>query len=289
LEEKEMDEREKGKIKNEEITNEERVKIVKEHYDAAVLTEWERIVDKPEFLLTCRMLDRYIKPGDKVLDIGGGPGRYSFYLAEKGCDVTLFDLSSENINFASKLATEQGLNIQAVCGDARKVNTLVDGKFDHVLLMGPLYHLLEELDRSRAVDAALQLLKTGGVLFAAFISMSGGLVFGLRDVPEQFANPDEERFLVPLVEGNSYGGAAFTQAFFINQHEIVPFMNRFPLEKLHLFGQESVLAPNVHTFVEQPQEVKEAMLDIAEKLCEKEEYLSWSEHLMYVGRKTKED
>jgi len=41
--------------------------------------------------------------------------------------------------------------------------------------------------------------------------------------------------------------------------------------------------------MEQPPEVKKAMLDLAEKLCEKEEYLSWSEHLMYVGRKIEED
>ena len=68
-------------------------KIIREHYDANVLSEWNRIANRPEFLLTCRMLDRYIKPGDSVLDIGGGPGRYSLYLAEKGCDVTLFDLS----------------------------------------------------------------------------------------------------------------------------------------------------------------------------------------------------
>ena len=122
-------------------------------------------------------------------------------------------------------------------------------------------------------------------MFASFISMSGGLVFGLREVPDQFANPDEERFLVPLVSGKNYGGAAFTQAFFINQHEVLPFMSQFKLEKLHLFGQESVLAPNVHKFMEQPAEVKEAMLDIAEKLCEKEEYLSWSEHLMFIGRR----
>ena len=279
-----MSERENEKIKNGEITNEERIKVVQEFYDSQVSYEWDRIADKPEFLLTCRMLDRYIKPGDKVLDIGGGPGRYSFYFAEKGCDVTLVDLSSENINFASKYATEQGLQVHAVCGDARKVTDLVQGQFDHVLLMGPLYHLLEDLDRSRAVDAALQLLKTGGVLFAAFISMSGGLVFGLRDLPEAFADPNEEKFLVPLVEGGNYGGAAFTQAFFINQSEVVPFMNRFPLEKMHLFGQESVLAPNVANFMNQPPDVKEAMLDIAEKLIEKEEYLSWSEHLMYIGR-----
>jgi len=41
--------------------------------------------------------------------------------------------------------------------------------------------------------------------------------------------------------------------------------------------------------MEQPPEVKQAMLDLAEKLCEKEEYLSWSEHLMYIGRKIDEE
>ena len=264
-------------------------KIVKEFYDSQVEVEWNRLDGKPEFLLTCRMLDRYIKPGDRVLDIGGGPGRYSFYLAQRGCDVTLFDLSPENIKFAEKYATEQDIKVHAICGDAREVDTLVQGEFDHVLLMGPLYHLLEDIDRSRAVDSALSLLKQDGILFAAFISMSGGLLFGLRDAPEAISTPEEERFLKPLVEGESFGGAAFTQAFFIHQNEILPFMNRFPLEKLHLFGQESVLAPNVEKFMEQPPEIKEAMLDLAEKLIEKEEYLSWSEHLMYVGRKKAEE
>ena len=263
----------------------EAVKIVRDFYDESVEYEWNRIAGRPEFLLTCRMLDRYIKPGDTVLDIGGGPGRYSLYLAEKGCDVTLFDLSDGNTAFAEKQAAEQGLPIKTVTGDAREADKLAAGPFDHVLLMGPLYHLLEEPDRIKAVEAALRLLKPGGLLFAAFIQMSGGLVFVLREMPEQIIVPDEERFLTPLVEGKSYGGASFTQAFFINQNEVLPFMERFPLEKLHLFGQEGVLAPNEHNFMNQPPEVASALLDLAEKLCEKEEYLSWAEHLMYVGRK----
>ena len=287
-----MEEREK-----EQITNEERVKIVRDFYNCSVQVEWDRIADKPEFLLTCRMLDRYIKPCDTVLDIGGGPGRYSFYLAEKGCDVTLFDLSPENINHVKTRSSEAGVPVKAICGDAREADMIIGNntvrtngeaeQYDHVLLMGPLYHLLEEDDRIKAIKAALRLLKPGGTLFAAFISMSGGLVFMLREVPEQFANPGEQIFLTPLVAGENFGGAAFTQAFFINQHKVLPFMEQFGLEKLHLFGQEGVLAPNVHTFTEQPPEVKEALLDISEKLFEKEEYLSWSEHLMYVGRKEK--
>ena len=260
-------------------------KIVQEHYDGAVHDEWGRIAGRPEFLLTCRMLDRYIMPGDTVLDIGGGPGRYSLYLAEKGCRVTLFDLSPENVKHAKERADEQGKEIGAICGDVRDIDALVQGQFDSVLLMGPMYHLLQERDRINAVQASLRMLRPGGLLFVAFIQMSGGLIYLLREMPEHIMEPDEERFLTPLVEGRGYAGAAFTQAFFINQNEVLPFMSQFPLEKLHLFGQEGVLAPNEHKLMSQPPEVIEAWLDIAEKLCEKEEYLSWSEHLMYVGRK----
>jgi len=287
-EEKEMEERE------EVIENEERIDIVREFYNVSVEAEWGRVVEKPEFLLTTRMMDRYIKPGDSVLDIGGGPGRYSFYLAEKGCDVTLYDLSQENVNHVMKHSFETGIAVKAICGDAREVDAVIGNidsgnaeskQFDHVLLMGPLYHLLEEEDRIKAVDAALSLLKPGGLLFATFISMDGGLVFMLRELPEQFINPDEERFLTPLVNGENYAGSAFTQAFFINRHNLLPFMSQFGMEKLHLFGQEGVLAPNVHTFMEQSPEVKEGLLKISEKLYEKEEYLSWTEHLMYIGCK----
>jgi len=125
----------------------ENIKIVQEFYDSQTEHEWNRIVGRPEFLLTCRMLDRYIKSGDKILDIGGGPGRYSLHLAEKGSDVTLFDLSPENTKFAGERAAEKGLDIKTIAGDAREADKLVREQFDHVLLMGPMYHLLEEQDR----------------------------------------------------------------------------------------------------------------------------------------------
>ncbi|MDR0293903.1 MAG: methyltransferase domain-containing protein [Oscillospiraceae bacterium] len=261
------------------------VQTVRDFYDRSVEAEYNRIAGRPEFFLTCRYIDRYIKPGDTVLDIGGGPGRYALYLARKGCAVTLLDLSGENVSFAAERAREQNLALRALQGDAREADTLAEGPFDHVLLMGPLYHLLEEAGRVQAVHAALRLLKPGGLLFASFISMGGGLVFLLRELPGQIIDPDEERFLIPLTEGRSYGGAAFTQAFFINQNEVLPFMERFSVEKLHLFGQEGVLAPNEKTVMAQPPEVVAAWTDLAEKLCEKEEYLSWAEHLMYIGRK----
>ena len=79
--------------------------IVKKFYDETVNNEWERLDHhKVEFELSKRYMNRYIKPNDKVLDLGGGPGKYSLYLAERGCDVTLADLSPKNVDFALKKA-----------------------------------------------------------------------------------------------------------------------------------------------------------------------------------------
>jgi SAM-dependent methyltransferase len=234
------------------------------------------------------MLDRYIKPGDKILDIGGGPGRYTFYLAEKGCDVTLFDLSPENIKFAGEKSVELNLPVKAVCGDARSVDTFVTGQFDHVLLMGPMYHLLEETDRIKSVNAALNLLKPGGVIFVSFISTFAGMVYCMKFVPEAVTFEIEDEFIKDVIAQKSHRGDkgnTFTRSYMTDQREILPFMSRFDLEKLHLFGQESIMSPCESNIMSQSKEIVGAWLDLCEKLWDREDLLSWSEHLMYVGRK----
>ena len=259
-------------------------KIIKGYYDASVEAEWGRIDNRPEFLITCRYIRRYVKPGDSVLDIGGGPGRYSLWLAGMGCDVTLLDLSPENIRFAKAKAVEAGLSLRVAQGDARRADELVDGPFDHVLLMGPLYHLLEESGRIQAVDAGLRLLKPGGTLFASFINVFAGMIYAMKFAPEILLDENETEFCQTVLADKSFAGMAFTQAFFISQKEVLPFMAQFPLEKLHLFGQEGITSPCESNLMSGSKEVADAWLDIAEKLAQREDLLSWSEHLMYVGR-----
>lgn len=263
----------------------ENITAVKDFYNNAVQSEWSRIDNRPEFLLTCRMLDRYIKPDNKVLDIGGGPGRYSMYLAKKGCDVTLFDLSPENTKFAAERAAEQGLLIKTITGDAREADKLASGQYDHILLMGPMYHLLEEKDRVITVKAALNLLKPGGIIFVSFINLFAGMIYFMKEAPAGIILDSETLYLTCVTGQKTYTGNAFTKAVFMEQNEILPFMGQFPLEKLHLFGQESITPPCEGNIMSQPQNIIDSWLDICEKLWEREELLSWSEHLMYVGRK----
>ncbi|MDR2533067.1 MAG: class I SAM-dependent methyltransferase [Oscillospiraceae bacterium] len=264
--------------------------IVKAHYDADPQKEWDRLAGgKFEFRLASHYMEKHIKPSDSVLDIGGGPGRYSIWLAQKGCDVTLLDLSEQSIEFARNKAADYGVSIKTFTGDARYIsaNPKLAKKYDHVLIMGPLYHLVDESDRTGVVRGVISHLKKGGKLFASFISIIGGMVFMLREFPELITLPAEQHFVDALVGGRSYGGDGFTRAFFAYPDSIVPFMEQFPLKKLHLFAQEGISSPFVHRIMPLKQEAIDEWFRISLAVCEKEEFLAYAEHLMYVGEKTK--
>lgn len=97
------------------------IEAVKAFYDENPQKEWERFDTHPsEFFITTKMMERLIRPGEHILDIGGGPGRYSIYFAQRGCDVTLLDLSEGNAAFAREKAAQMGLPLKTFVGDARE-------------------------------------------------------------------------------------------------------------------------------------------------------------------------
>ncbi|MCL2018993.1 MAG: class I SAM-dependent methyltransferase [Oscillospiraceae bacterium] len=264
--------------------------IVKAHYDADPQKEWDRLAGgRFEYRIATRYMEKYIEPGDSVLDIGGGPGRYSIWLANRGCDVTLFDLSEQNIEFARSKAAEYNVDFKTIAGDARYIsaNPKLARKYDHVLIMGPLYHLVDENDRISSLRGALSRLKKGGKLFASFISHIGGMVFMLRECPELITLPAERPFIDALINGRSYGGDGFTRAFFAYPDSVLPFMEQFPLKKLHFFGQEGISSPFFNRIMPLSREAVDEWFRISLAVCEKPEFLSYSEHLMYIGEKTK--
>ncbi len=128
------------------------IDAVRKNYDLNAQKEWERLGGFSfEFEIAKRYLKKFMR-GKSVLDIGGGPGRYSVYLAELGYDVTLVDLSEGNVELAKRKFEEYGVNAEAHVCDARDLSALELGKFDNVLLMGPLYHLSAVSDRDKCVE-----------------------------------------------------------------------------------------------------------------------------------------
>jgi len=267
------------------------IEETKKYYDENSVKEWERLDNHPfEFMFTTYVMDKYIKPVDKILDIGGGPGRYSIYYAKKGCDVTLVDLSDGNIALAKAKAREQNVDFPMFSANCLDIGNMEFGEYDHVFLMGPLYHLVNKEDRVRAVKLAIERLKPGGTLYCSFILDFAGLIYDLKNGPgfleEDLGDPAKRKLIESIVTGTEYTGPAFTSACFINQKQIEPFMEQFHLEKLHLFGQEGILTLNEHQVKQFPKYEYDLWVKTAKQLLDVPELLAFSEHAMYVGKKT---
>jgi ubiquinone/menaquinone biosynthesis C-methylase UbiE len=127
-----------------------------------------------ERVRTQAVLDRVLpEPPLDVLDVGGGTGVHSAWLAERGHRVTLVDAMAEHVDQAAARG-----GFAAVVGDARALEHGDEG-FDAVLLLGPLYHLTEPADRATALAEARRVLRPGGVLFAGAVSYAASLLDGV--------------------------------------------------------------------------------------------------------------
>ena len=136
---------------------------------------------KLEGIRTKEIIERYLQQGNlEILDIGGGAGYYSFWLQEKGHNVTLVDLSPRNIELVRKHSETSGRALKKFeTGDAVNLNFSKE-QFDIVLMLGPLYHLTDRAERIMALSEALRVLKPKGILLAAIISRYASLIDGFK-------------------------------------------------------------------------------------------------------------
>jgi ubiquinone/menaquinone biosynthesis C-methylase UbiE len=147
--------------------------------------ERDRLAGGPGALELARtqvLLERYLPPPPAVVaDVGGGPGRYAVWLAERGYHVHLVDpvpLHVEQARSAARGRPGAAL-ASADVGDARALR-LSDASADAVLLLGPLYHLPERVERLQALAEARRVCRPGGVVIVAAISRFASTLDGLR-------------------------------------------------------------------------------------------------------------
>lgn len=118
-------------------------------YDAIAAREADRLRMHPiERALTLDAIRTHIKPaGAKVADIGGATGGYAFPLADLGALVHLRDIAPRLIAIAAAEQDKRSLESRAqlasiAVGSALDELFSAEEKFDAVLLLGPLYHLV---------------------------------------------------------------------------------------------------------------------------------------------------
>jgi SAM-dependent methyltransferase len=120
-------------------------------------------------------------PPARVLDVGGATGVYAGWLAGLGYQVDLVDPVPWHVATAARLP-----GVAARVGDARQLDAPA-GSADAVLLLGPLYHLVDRDDRLTALAEAARVVRPGGVVIAAAITryapLHEGLARGRLDDP----------------------------------------------------------------------------------------------------------
>lgn len=136
---------------------------------------------KLEMVRTLEILNRFMPPPPAVVyDVGGATGAYSLRLAKQGYEVHLIDPVPsliEQARLGSKKQPDYPVASIKV-GDARKME-YPESSGDAILLFGPMYHLIDRSERLTALQEALRVLRTGGLLFAAVISRFASILDGL--------------------------------------------------------------------------------------------------------------
>ena len=269
---------------------------VRRFYQISAQREWERLVTVRqgalEFAVNKAWIGKYLPPpGARVLDIGGGPGRYAIWLSQLGYRVTLADLSADLLAVAREKAGEAGAELEAIVeANAVDLSQFEGASFDAVLCLGPLYHLLTEEDRRSAAAELLRVLRPGGPVFAAFLNR----LHILRVVVDQeipFFTPytfdlvkrwHEEGIFISPVPG------IFTDSYSIHPRDAVPFMESCGFQTLDLISSQSIAADvqtDLASFKERQPELYPWVMENLLAIANEPSAVGSAFHLLYIGRR----
>ena len=244
-----------------------------------------------EFARTQSVLERYLPaPPAVIADVGGGPGRYALWLAERGFHVHLVDpvpLHVEQVRATAKARLGARL-ASAEIGDARALQ-LQDGSVDAVLLLGPLYHLPDRSARLQALAEAARVCRQGGVIIAAAISRFASTLDGLRG-----SYIDDPVFAAVAADDRRDGTHRnptrnpeyFTTAYFHRPEDLAAELAEAGLTHEATLAVEGAawLLPDLDNRLSD-QRRREALLGALESLEAEPSLLGASAHLIAVARK----
>ncbi len=261
---------------------------IADFYDCSVEEEDSRLErHQLEYDLTWRYMTRYLPPSGSILEIGAATGRYTLALCRLGYSVTAVDLSAALLERCQRRLAAERLHGQArlVVADARDLHAVPDMAFDAVLLMGPLYHLVNEEDRRQAVREATDRLRSGGVLFSAFLSRLGVLGDLMRRAPEWIERADEVRSLLAIGRRPDDAPTGGFRGYFARVSEIRELHETLGIQTVVLAGVEPAISADDESYNKLQAPHRDLWLDLLFEVSSDETTVGASRHLLYVGRK----
>jgi SAM-dependent methyltransferase len=146
-----------------------------EFFDEYGEREWTRFEDgrtpAAGLDIHVRFLERFVRSGDRILDAGAGPGRFTLELVHLGAHVVALDISPVQLEALRTRLPE----VEAVVGDITDLSRFSDDSFDvTVCYGGPLSYVVDRAEE--ALAELVRVTRSGGHVLLSVMSLVGTIV-----------------------------------------------------------------------------------------------------------------
>ncbi len=269
------------------------------YFNAFGEKEWERLgaslPGRIKFAVHRHILDRFLKPGLEVLDVGCGPGRFALHMAEAGAFVTLVDISDGQLAAARRELDEAKLTGQVrryERRDAVSLSGFEDETYDLVVCYGSVLSYLRER-HAEALKEFARVTKPGGLVMVSVTALYGTLrMVGPLDAAAAMTRIEEHLDWQGLLEG---AGVVLTRIGSSEFHQPMALFSSRGLEnalsdagfELLELATSNPLVPEVVQLPEISANPKAAarLADLEVALCQVPGLVDAGEHLIAAARK----
>lgn len=234
-----------------------------------------------EFITTMKYIERYLKKGMRVLEVGAATGRYSLAIAEKGYEVDAVELVQHNIDiFKSKLTEKHKINLRQ--GNAMDLSYYDDETFDLTLVLGPLYHLFNDKDKKQAISEAIRVTKKRGIVFIAYCMNDAEILnWGFKggNIYEALENGKVDRDSFKCISKPSLIFEMY------RKEDIDRLMEGFAVKRLHFVATDLYTNYMRDTINAMDEKMFETYLKYHLYICEREDFVGITHHALDIFRK----
>ena len=234
-----------------------------------------------EYITTMKYIEKYLKPGMRVMEIGAATGRYSHALAQRGYQVDAVELVGHNIEIF-KQNTVPGEPVTITQGNAMDLSAFESGTYDITLLLGPMYHLYTTEDKRKALSEAIRVTKKGGVVFAAYC-MGDASVLSYGFIRGEIYNIIEKCMIDPETFDT------FSNPWDIfelhRKEDIDALRTEFDVTQLHFVATDGYANHMRSTLAEMDDGMYELYIKYHLATCERQDMIGYSHHTLDIFRK----
>ena len=232
-----------------------------------------------EYTTAMKYIKRYLKKfkNPQIIDIGAGTGKYSIELANMGYNVTAVELVKHNLMTIKKNSTK----VNTILGNAINLKKINDNSYDIVILFGPMYHLISDEDKIKALNEAKRIAKPNGYIFISYYMNEYAIIkhgFMEKKIKESLKND--------LVDKNFHITPKNTDLYsMVRLEDINKYKNIVGLKRVKILSQDGPTDYIRKYINDLDDEEFSIYINYHLSICERKELLGASSHILDILKK----